>query len=137
MRRLALVGLLAATVLAGCGEDVELPDLFVVQRSGGAHGAHLTVLVNESGAVRCNGTVKRQLSDPQIVVARAIEEELQSPSAKHLSLTPRPGSVFSYYVRDAEGSVSFADNSARQPSVLRHLAYFVLEVQQRICRLPE
>ncbi|MFI5004313.1 MAG: hypothetical protein ACHQE6_04795 [Solirubrobacterales bacterium] len=137
-----VAGLLCAVVLpAGCGENVELADLFVVQRSASAPGERLTMLVNEGGAVRCGkGPAHlgptRQLSDPQLVLARGLTEELQGPSAKHLSLPPRPGSVFRYRVRDAEGWVSFADNSADQPSVLRHLAYFVLEVAQKVCRLP-
>jgi len=142
--------LLALSALGGCGESVVLPDLLVVQRSGGVAGAKLTILVNEGGGVRCyQGSATsaypanaarlgptRQLSDPQLVLARGITEELQEPSAKHLSLPPRPGSVFSYYVRDAEGTVRFADNSGGQPSVLRHLAYFVLEVQQKLCGSP-
>ena len=70
------------------------------------------------------------------MLARGIQEELQGPSAKHLVLSARPGSVFSYYVRDSEGTVRFSDNSANQPSVLRHLAYLVLEVQQQVCHLP-
>jgi len=129
---------LAALVLAvagvGCGESVELPDLFIVQRSGG--GPKLTVVVNEGGAVHCNGGPTRQLSDAQLVQARGLQEELQSPSTKHLVLAPRPGSVFSYYVRDAEGAVRFSDNSAGQTSVLRHLAYFVLELEQKVCHPP-
>jgi hypothetical protein len=132
-----LVGCIAAVaIVAGCGESVELPDLFIVKRSGSVPGAYLTLLVNEGGAVRCNGGPTRQLSDPQLVLARGIQEELQSPSAKHLSLPPRPGSVFDYYVRDAEGTVRFADNSSGQSSAMRHLAYFVLEVEQQVCHLP-
>jgi hypothetical protein len=131
----AIAALVALAVLgAGCGESVELPDLFVVQRAGA--GTKLTVVVNEGGAVHCDGGPTRQLSDAQIVQARGIQEELQSPSAKHLALAPRPGSVFSYSVRDAEGTVRFSDNSAGQASVLRHLAYFVLEVEQKVCHLP-
>jgi hypothetical protein len=129
-----LVVLTVGALLAGCGESVELPDLFLIQRSGGS--GRLTLLVNEGGAVRCNGGAKRQLSDSQLVLARGLQEELQSPSAKHLALPARAGSVFDYFVRDAEGTVRFADNSAGQPSVLRHLAYFVLEVAQKICGLP-
>lgn len=138
----ALVGALCAVALpAGCGESVELPDLFVIQRTGSVPGASLVLLVNEGGAVRCGRgpahlDPKLQLSDPQLVLARGLQEELQGPSAKELSLPPRPGSVFRYRVRDAEGVVRFADNSANQPSVLRHLAYFVLEVAQRVCHLP-
>jgi hypothetical protein len=133
-RRCALAGLAAlllALVCAGCGESVELPDLFIVQRTGG--GPKLTVIVNEGGAVHCDGGPTRQLSDAQLVQARGLQEELQSASKQRLALAPRPGSVFSYYVRDAEGTVRFSDNSAGQSSVLRHFAYFVLEVQQRVC----
>jgi hypothetical protein len=133
---LALASVIMAFAICGvgCGESVELPDLFLIQRSGGA--GKLTLLVNEGGAVRCNAGAKRQLSDSQLVLARGLQEELQSPSAKHLALPPRPGSVFSYYARDAEGTVLFADNSAGQPSVLHQLAYFVLEVAQKVCGLP-
>ena len=135
MRGVAAALVLAA-VLAGCGESVTLPDLFLVTRTGGAPGERLTVLVNEGGTVHCDGGRARQLSDPQLIQARGVTEELQSPSAKHLSLPPRPGSVFRYYVRDAEGWLRFADNSAGQPSVLHHLALLVLEVQQQVCHLP-
>jgi hypothetical protein len=139
----AVAGALVAALLClGCGGGVELADLFEVQRSGSAPGARLTLVVNEGGAVHCDPSPAhpgraRQLSDPQLVLARGIQEELQSPSSKHLALPPRPGSVFSYYVRDSEGTVRFADNSAGQPPVLRHLAYFVLEVAQRVCRLAQ
>jgi hypothetical protein len=142
LRRALPVALVAAALLAGCGESVELPDLFVVQRTGGAPGERLTVLVNEGGSARCSENPTRpgpthQLSDPQLVLARGLTEELQSPSAKHLSLPPRPGSVFSFYVRDAEGTVRFADNSAGQPSVLHRLALLVLEIAQKVCGLPQ
>jgi hypothetical protein len=142
----ALAGmLLALATVAGCGENIVLPDLFVVQRAGGAPGEKLTMVVNEGGAVRCSEKpfhptgphATHQLSDPQLVLARGLQEELQEPSAKRLSLPPRPGSVFRYDVRDPEGSVRFADNSAGQPAVFRHLALFVLEVAQRVCGLPQ
>ncbi len=141
-----LIGaLLVVAAVAGCGENIVLPDLFVVQRTGGAPGEKLTMVVNEGGAVRCSEKpfhptgprATHQLSDPQLVEARGLQEELQEPSAKHLSLPSRPGSVFRYDLRDPEGAVHFADNSAGQPSVFRHLAYFVLEVAQRVCGLPQ
>jgi hypothetical protein len=136
--RPSLLAVAAALValLAGCGESITLPDLFVVTRTGPQAGQTLTVLVNEGGAVRCDGGPVHQLSDSQLIQARGITEELASPSAKRLSLPARQGSVFSYYVRDAEGAVRFADNSAGQPSALHRLALLVLEVQQRLCRLP-
>ncbi len=134
---LALCALAAAVLLAGCG-GVTAPDLFLVYRSGSTPQARLTLLVNEEGGVTCNGRPAQQkLSDPQIVKAREIQEELLKPSSSNLSLPPRAGSVLSYYVRDENGTVRFSDNSARQPAVFRKLALFVLQSAQEVCHLQE
>jgi hypothetical protein len=131
-----MVALLAAgTVLGGCG-GIKAPDLFIVQRSGSVAGARLTLLVNEEGGVRCNGGRMLKLSDPQLVEARGIQEELGGLASKHLSLPAGARSVLSYYLRDENGSVRFSDNSPGQPAVLRRLALFVLQTAQRVCRLP-
>jgi len=129
--------LAVATVLlaAGCG-GIQAPDLFIVQRSGSVPGARLTMLVNEEGGVSCNGGATLKLSDPGLVQARAIQEELQKPASAHTSLPARAGSVLAYYVRDENGTVRFADNSAGQPKVLHNLALFVLQTAQQICHLP-
>jgi hypothetical protein len=126
----------ASIMLAGCG-GVSAPDLFIVTRTGSGPDAHLTLLVNEEGGVNCNGGPTLKLTDPQIVQARAIQEDLHDPSASHLVLAPRPGSVLSYAVRDEAGSVRFSDNSASQPAVLRQLALFVVQTAQQVCHLPE
>ncbi len=131
-------GLLIAglvVMLGGCG-GITAPDLFVVQRTGAVPGANLTLLVNEEGGVHCNGGPSLKLGDPQLVQARAIQEELASPTSKRISLPPRAGSVLSYYVRDEGGSVRFADNSSAQPKVFRNLALFVLQTAQQVCHLP-
>jgi hypothetical protein len=130
-----LAGIGCCVMLAGCGGGVKAADLFIVYRSGAVAGANLTMLVNEEGGVRCNGGVERSVSDPQLIDARAIQEELQQPASEKLSLTPRPGSVLRYYLRDENGSVRFSDNSTGQPTVFRHLALFVLEVSQQVCHL--
>jgi hypothetical protein len=136
---LALALALAAAV-AGCG-GITAPDLFIVQRSGSGPHARLTLLVNEEGGVACNGVSKRdgrklKLGDAALVEARAIQEDLKDPASEHLSLPARPGSVLGYFVRDENGYVRFADNSAGQPKVLRQLALFVLQAAQRVCGLP-
>ena len=69
--------------------------------------------------------------------ARGIQEDLQSLASQHASLAPRPGSVMSYGLRDENGTVHFADNSAAQPKVLHELALFVLKTAQQVCGLPE
>jgi len=136
--RLWLAGAVAALAiaLAGCS-GVRAADLFIVTRGGSTPHAELTLLVNEEGGVNCNGGPTRQLSDTEIVKARAITEDLQDLASRHTSLPPRPGSVLSYSLRDANGSVRFSDNSAGQPEVLHELALFILKTAQEVCRLPE
>lgn len=138
-----LTALLAglALALSACG-GITAPDIFIVQRSGSGPHAKLTLLVNEEGGVTCNGAAKRggrklKLSDPMLVEARAIQEDIKEYASKRLSLAPRTGSVLSYSLRDEDGSVRFSDNSAGQPKVFRELTLFVLQAAQRVCGLPE
>jgi hypothetical protein len=134
---LALSGALVGIFFAGCG-GVTAPDLFIVYRTGSTPLARLTLLVNEEGGVTCNGRAAAQkLSDPQIVKAREIQEDLAKPSSSHVALPPRPGSVLRYFVRDEGGYVRFSDNSAGQPNVFRKMQLFVLQTSQEICRLAE
>ena len=128
--------LLCGALLVGCG-GVLSPDLFIVYRTGSAPGAKLTMLVNEEGVVHCDNGPPRHLSDPQIIEARTIQEDLEEPAAKHESLPAKPGSVLSYYLRDANGTVRFSDNSPHQPTAMRKLAGFVLTVAQSVCGLPQ
>ena len=86
--------------------------------------------------MHCDGGPTRQLSDAQLVQARGLQEELQSPSTKHLTLPAAPRLGVQLLRPRRQGTVRFSDNSAGQTSVLRHLAYFVLEVQQKVCHLP-
>jgi hypothetical protein len=127
--------LAAALLLGGCG-GIRAPDLFLVQRTGSVSGASLTLLVNEEGGVRCNGRRALKLHDAQLIEARSIQEDLRDPASKHISLPPGPRPVFSYRVREESGSVSFSDDSPRQPRVFRRLALFVLRTAQRVCHLP-
>ena len=133
MKRDVVGALLAATLLAGCGGGVQAADLFVVSRSGSGPGANLTLLVNEEGVIHCNGGPPLHISDSQLVQARGIQEELREPASKHLYLPPRPGSVFSYYLRDEEGTVRFSDNSVGQRKALRELQGLVLQLGQGVC----
>jgi hypothetical protein len=87
--------------------------------------------------VHCNGGRTLKLSDSQLVRARAIQEELHDAASRHLSLRPLAGSVLSYYVRDADGTVRFSDNSPPQPAVLRELALFVLQTARQVCHLGQ
>jgi hypothetical protein len=136
MRPLITILVIGAACLSGCSGVVS-PDLFIVYRSGTSPGAKLTMLVNEEGVVHCNNGPARHLSDPQIIEARTIQEDLEEPAAKHESLPAAPGSVLSYYLRDANGTVRFSDNSLHQPTAMRKLAGFVLTVAQGVCGLGQ
>jgi hypothetical protein len=122
-----------AALAAGCG--VQAADLFVVTRTGPAPRTRLTLLVNEEGKVNCNAGPTLHLSDRALVDARAIQEELQKPASEHLSLPPRAGSVFSYYLRDENGTVRFADNSAGQSKWMRELQLFVVQTAEQVCHI--
>jgi hypothetical protein len=140
-RRAAAGAIAAVSILGSCG-GIKAPDLFIVERTGAVPGARLTLVVNEEGGVHCNGEPTRpgrtlKLSDSQLVQARAIQEALHDPASRHLSLAPGPGSVFSYYVRDENGTVRFSDNSPSQPHVLRQLQLFVLQTAQQVCHLSQ
>jgi hypothetical protein len=135
-RPLAGVVLLSTLLAAGCG-GVKAPDLFIVSRTGAGLHADLTLLVNEEGGVNCNGGPTFKLSDPQIVVARAIQEELHEQASSHLSLPAKPGSVLHYFLRDENGSVRFSDNSPGAGKVLHQLQLFIVQTAQQVCHLPE
>ena len=122
-------------LLAGCG-GVTAPDLFIVYRSGSVPAARLTLLVNDGGVVHCNGGPARPISDPALVQARAIQDDLHDPAVAHSSLPPGSASVLSYYVRDPDGTVRFSDDSSSQPAVFRQLALFVLQTARGVCHLP-
>lgn len=128
--------LLAALLLAGCG-GVTAADLFLVTRSGPTPGKRLTLLINEEGVVRCNGGPPLKISDHQLLLARAVQEETHDQTSSHVAVPARPGSVFGYSLRTESGTMTFADNSAGLPKILRELMVLVLQVSQQICHLPE
>jgi hypothetical protein len=134
--RSSLLGVIAGACLwGGCG-GVRAADLFLVQRSGSVPGAQLTLLINEEGGVNCNGGPTLKLSDPQLIEAHTIQEEMHEPTEKHLVLAPGPRPVFRYRLRQESGTVSFSDDSSGQPQVFHRLALFVLQTAQRVCHLP-
>ncbi|HEX5851663.1 MAG TPA: hypothetical protein VFY36_01095 [Solirubrobacteraceae bacterium] len=138
MRLLTTVAgaLLACILAASCG-GVKAADLFLIQRTGSSPHARLTMLVNEEGGVHCNGGPLRHLSDRQLVIAKATQEELHDAASSDLVLPSRAGSVFRYALRDENGTVEFSDNSLNQPGVLRQLQLFVLQTARQVCHLPE
>ena len=122
----------AALLLAtGCGGPS--PDLFVVQRSGADRNANLRLLVSDGGTVRCNGGKPRAIDADRLLRARERARELAEPSALGLELDRGPGSVLSYRVRSAGGTVSFSDTSPQRPAVFNEIAGFTDDVAENVC----
>ena len=137
----ALAALLLLLVAAGCGGPSS--DLFVVERAGAVPGARLTLVVDDGGFVRCNHSGRREISSAQLIDARDIARQLDGepdkapgPAKRNLTFAPRPGSILRYDVRTEQGSVAFADNSARQPAVLFHVAELARDLAKQVCGLP-
>ena len=99
----------ACVSIAGCGLDVASPDLFVLHRTG--QGQTLTLLVNDSGTIRCNGGKARPISDPLLLEARDLAKDLDQDVQDNRRF-PQPAKVFTYRVTLQDGTLSFSDAAA-------------------------
>jgi len=129
------LGLFLALSLAlcGCGFNVESPDLFLLTRTG--QGTTLTLLVNDSGTIRCNGGKVRPLSDPLLLEARDLATTLDADVMSKLHFVAAANSVFAYQVRLQDGTVSFPDTAAAQHSELAQAEQFTVQAAQQACGL--
>lgn len=122
--------------LAGCGDTAA--DLFAVTRTpvpgGGTPPSTptLTIVARDDGTVTCDGK-RRPLPGSLLLDARQLQRDLESPATHGVSLAPGPRPVYSYAVRTPAGLVRFADDSPHQPNAFQRVAYFMLQVEQRVC----
>jgi hypothetical protein len=128
MRRIALVALCA--LATGCG--YEAPDLFQVTRSGSDRNANITLTVNDSGQVRCNGA-EHALDAKLLLRARELARDLGKQAELGLELPPGPGSTLRYRARLESGHVAFSDRSSGQPIDFFRLAQFTKDVSEDVC----
>jgi hypothetical protein len=133
--RCAALAIGLAIVLAGCGLDVQAPDLFVLTRTG--QRSKLTMLVNDSGTIRCNGGKARSLPDPLLLQARDLASALDGDAKEKLRIASRPGSVYHYTIDLQNGTISFPDNapaSGNYPN-LAQAELFAAQAAQQACGL--
>jgi hypothetical protein len=123
--------LLALALLAGCGEDVQAPDLFLLTRTG--QGQKLTLLVNDSGTISCDGRAAKPLPDPMLLVARDLSNTLDTDAQAKLRLPSPPDSVFSYTVRLPDGTIYFPDTAGARHQELAQAEQFALQAAQGPC----
>jgi hypothetical protein len=124
----------ALAALGGCGFDVELPDLFLLTRSG--QGSRLTLLVNDSGAVHCNGGKQKLLSSSMLIQARDLADNLAADAKRNLHLPVAAGSTYSYTIKLQQGTITFSDRDTAGRKTLAQAELFAIQTAQRVCGLP-
>ena len=132
MSRLSF-GALLCVLIAGCGLNVQSPDLFLLTRTG--QGRTLTLLVNDGGTIRCDGGSSRQLADPLLIQARAVASDLDKDATASLRIGPAPNSVARYRIRLQNGTISFPDTAAARHHELAEAELFAVQAAQQACGL--
>ena len=123
-----------AVALAGCGLDVQSPDLFVLTRIG--QGTTLTLLPSDGGTIRCDGGKARTLPDALLIEARDLAQDLDKDARRGLTIKPSPGAVFQYRIKLENGTITFPDSAARDRKELSRATLFAAQAAQRACGLP-
>jgi hypothetical protein len=129
--RIVVAALAAVAILAGCGFDVQSADLFQVTRTG--QGQKLTLLVNDSGTIACNGGKPKTLPDRLLLQARDLATTLNDDAKAKRRLTAGAGSVFSYTVKVQNGTFTFPDTAAGARKELSQLELFVIQAAADPC----
>jgi len=135
-RRFAALVLAPAALitLAACGLNVRTPDLFTLSRTG--QGQPLTLLVNDSGTIRCDGGKTKSLPDPLLLDARDLADDLNKDAQSKLHIPPAAsGSVFRYRITLEDGTVAFSDTAARKHPELARAELFAVQAAQGPCGL--
>ena len=118
-------------VLAGCGFDVQSADLFQVTRTG--QGQKLTLLVNDSGTIACNGGKPKALPDRLLLQARDLRTTLNADAKAKARFPANPGSVFRYTVKVQNGTFTFPDTAAGARKELAQLVLLVVQAAADPC----
>jgi hypothetical protein len=121
-----------AILIAGCGLNVQSPDLFVLTRAGA--GQKLTVLVNDSGTVSCNGAASKPLSDPLLLQARDLASNLDNDAKSKLRIAFGPRAVYRYTVKLQDGTISFPDTAGAAHRELAQAELFTTQIADGPCR---
>ena len=116
---------------AGCGLEVQQPDLFLLTLTGA--GSKLTLLVNSGGTVRCNGTKTKPVPDKLLLQARTLSGRLNRDARHHLRIASSPNSVYLYRVRLPGGTILFADTAAQHHPELAQLELLAVKLAQGPC----
>jgi hypothetical protein len=120
-------------LLAGCGLQVQAPDLFALTRTG--QGNTLTVVVNDSGTIRCNSGKARMISSARLITARDLSDNLAKDASANLRLPIRSGSTYKYKIRMQQGTITFSDRDTARRPYLAQAELFAIDAAQQVCGL--
>jgi hypothetical protein len=129
--RIVMATLAAVALLAGCGFDVQSADLFQVIRTG--QGQKLSLVVNDSGTIACNGGKPKSLPDPLLLQARDLASSLNADANNKIRFGASPHSVYSYTVKVSNGTFTFPDTAAGSRKELSQLELFVVQASANPC----
>src|SRR5215472_17364708 len=115
---------LVSLSLAGCGFSVQSPDDFLHTRTG--QGAKLTLLVNDSGTIRCDGSSPKSISSSMLVNARDVVVNLDKDAKEKLRIPQASNSVYRYTVKMQDGTIAFPDTAALRHPELAGAELFTL-----------
>jgi hypothetical protein len=122
---------LAACAAAGCGLEIQQPDLFLLTRTGG--GSKETLLVNSGGTVRCNGAAPKPMPSSLLVQARNLSGRLNRDARHHLQIAPTSNSFYRYRVKLPGGTIVFPDTAAKTHPELAQLELLAVKIAQGPC----
>lgn len=134
VRPVALAAALSALALAGCGLDVQSPDLFLLTRTG--PGGRLTLLVNDSGTISCDGRRAQSLPDPLLLQARDLATSLDNDAQAGMHIAASADTVYRYSVRLQDGTITFPDTAGAHHQELAQAELFALQAAQNPCKVP-
>lgn len=133
VRATIAVLLLGSPALAGCGLNVQSPDLFMLTREG--QGQRLELLVSDGGTIRCDGRSPEPLSDHLLIQARALASDLDKDAKARLALPASQASVFTYAIKLQDGTISFPDTAAGKRHELSEAELFAVQASRAACGL--
>jgi hypothetical protein len=130
-RALSSAAAVACVAVAGCGYSVQSPDDFLLTRAG--QGPKLTLLVNDSGTIRCDGGHAKPIANALLISARDLVVNLDNDAKAKLKIPQSPNSVYRYTIVMQDGTIAFPDTAALTRHELSGAEQFVLQALAGPC----
>jgi hypothetical protein len=127
------LGVVTALCLGACGFDVRSADVLLLTRTG--QGSTLTLLVNDSGTISCDGRAAKPLDDSLLIRARDLAVNLAGDATDKLHLPAGPGTIFTYRIKLQAGTVVFSDHDTARHPILAQAEVFAAQTAQQACNL--